>query len=233
MLPWHRALASLLLCVSAHAGIVIVRSGQALQFTDAVSVAINGKDKVLSLGSQPTAAAASKLPSVRLGGTLLKDADSGVLLQYEAGKPEYLLPEGLPKNAPGDPAGIWKTVRIVYKQSASDKAGTEVSISSLVAFLPSGTRELTALCTDDQALQLIGGKGKSFATQAELMSAAVKAFPADPALAPLEKYVVDAMRSRYEAFETRARSVDVLNQGLQFATLSQAAYPNSPEQDKL
>jgi len=233
MLPWHRALASLLLCVSAHAGIVIVRSGQALQFTDAVSVAINGKDKVLSLGSQPTAAAASKLPSVRLGGTLLKDADSGVLLQYEAGKPEYLLPEGLPKNAPGDPAGIWKTVRIVYKQSASDKAGTEVSISSLVAFLPSGTRELTALCTDDQALQLIGGKGKSFATQAELMSAAVKAFPADPALAPLEKYVVDAMRSRYEAFETGAGSVDVLNQGLQFATLSQAAYPNSPEQDKL
>jgi len=222
------------LCVSARAGIVIVRSGQGLQFTDAVSIAINGKDKALSLGSQPTmAAGASKLPAVRLGGTLLKDADSGVLLQYDAGKADYLVPEGLPKNAPSDPAGIWKSVRIVYKQSASDKAGTEVSISSLVAFLPAGAEELTALCKDDQALQLIGGKGKGFSTQVELMSAAVKAYPSNPALAPLEKYVADAMRSRYETFEAGAGGVDVLNQGLEFATLSQAVYPNSAEQDKL
>jgi hypothetical protein len=41
------------------------------------------------------------------------------------------------------------------------------------------------------------------------------------------------MRSRYDAFENGAGGVDVLDQGLQFATLSQAVYPNSPEQDKL
>jgi len=51
-------------------------------------------------------------------------------------------------------------------------------------------------------LQLIGGKGKSFPTQVELMSAAVKAYGTDPAMAPLEKYVGEGMRSRYEAFET-------------------------------
>ena len=102
-----------------------------------------------------------------------------------------------------------------------------------MAFLPAGVEDLATLCKDTGALQLIGGKGKSFPTQVELMSAAVKAYASDPAMAPLEKYVADAMRSRYEAFENGAGGIDVLNQGLEFATLSQSVYPNSPEQDKL
>ena len=232
--PLHRVLACLFLCVSAHAGILVSRSEQGLQFGSAVSITINGKDKALSLGSQPALGGAiSKLSSTRLEGTLLKDGDSGVLLRYETGKAEYLLPQGLPKNAPTDPAGIWKTAKIVYKQSPSDKAGTDISISSFVAFLPAGEQDLAALCTDAQALELIGGKGKSFPTQVELMAAAVKAFAANPAMAPLEKYVEDAMRSRYEAFENGAGGVEVLNQGLQFVTMSQSVYPNSPQQDKL
>jgi len=233
-LPLQRVIACLVLCVSARAGVLVFRSEQGLRFTDAVAVSVNGKDKAVSLGSEPTISGAiSKLLAVHLAGTLLKDADSGVLLEYAPGKVEYLLPQGLPKNAPDDPAGIWKSARIVYKQSASDKAGTEISVTSFVAFLPAGTGGLTALCTDAQALQLIGGKGKGFPTQVELMSAAVKAYAADPALALLEKYVADGMRSRYEAFENGTGGVDVLNQGLEFAKLSQSVYPNSPEQNKL
>ena len=233
-LPLRRVLAALFLCVSAHAGILVFRSEQGLQFADAIAITINGKDKALSLGSQPTiGAAVSKLAAAHLAGTLLKDGDSGVLLKYEPGKADYLLPEGLPKNAPEDPAAIWKTAKIVYKQSAADKAGTDISIASFVAFLPAGAEELTTLCTDALAMQLIGGKGKSFPTQVELMSAAVKAYATNPAMAPLEKYVADAMRSRYEAFENGTGGIEVLKQGLQFSTMSQSVYPNSPEQDKL
>jgi hypothetical protein len=221
------------LCASARAGILVVRSERGLQFTDAVAIAVNGKDKALSLGSQPTAGAASKRSAARLAGTLLKDSDAGVLLEYAPGNANYLLPEGLPKNAPDDPAGAWKAARIVYKQSASDKAGTEVSFASFVAFLPAGAADLAALCRDTGALELIGGKGKSFPTQVELMTAAVNAYGTDPAMTSLEKYVADAMRSRYEAFENGAGGIDVLNQGLDFATLSQSAYSKSREQDQL
>ncbi|MGA2038249.1 MAG: hypothetical protein ABSH42_03140 [Bryobacteraceae bacterium] len=222
-----------MLCASARAGILVIRSDHGLQFTGAVSIAVNGKDKAISLGSQPTAGAASKRSTVRLAGTLLKDSDAGVMLEFESGSADYLLPEGLPKNAPDDPAGAWKAARIVYKQSSSDKAGTEVPFAGFVAFLPAGAADLAALCRDAGALQLIGGKGKSFPTQVEFMTAAVKAYGADPAMAPLEKYVADGMRSRYEAFENGTGGVDALNQGLAFATLSQSAYPSSPEQDKL
>ncbi len=227
-------LACLLVCGSARAGILIYRSEQGVQFTDAVAITVNGKDKVLSLGNQPIAGAAvSKQSAAHLAKILLKDGDAGVLLQYEPGNADYLLPEGLPKNAPDDPAAAWKTARIAYKQSASDKAGTEVSFASFVAFLPAGAGELAALCKDAAALQLIGGKGKNFSTQVELMSAAAKAYATDPAMVSLAKYVADAMRGPYEAFENGAGGIEVLRRGLDVVPLSQAVYPNSPEQEKL
>ena len=133
------ALACFLWAVPAHSGILVLRKAGSLQFVDAISVTVNGKDKALSMGDQPKASAPfSKLPAVRLGGTLLRDSDSGVLAQYEPGKAEYLMPEGLPKNASGGPAEIWKETRVSYKKSASEKAGTEVATAEFVAFLPGG-----------------------------------------------------------------------------------------------
>ena len=134
-------MACLCLGATAHAGILIIRSEQGLKFTDAAAITVNGKDKALSLGDKPAIGGAiSKLPAATLAGILLKDSDSGVLLeyQYQSGKSEYLLPQGLPKDAPDDPAGIWKTARIAYKQAASDKTGTDIEISDFVAFLPDG-----------------------------------------------------------------------------------------------
>jgi hypothetical protein len=164
---------------------------------------------------------------------LLKDADAGVLAHYEAGKAEYLLPQGLPKTAPDNPAAIWTSTKISYKKSAQDKVGEDVPAAAFVAFLPVGAEELTRLCMDEAALQLIGGKGKSFPAQIELMSAVVKAYPSNPAMAPLGKFVEDSMRRRYDQFESGAAGIESLTQGLKFVELSQAVYPNNPDQEKL
>jgi len=169
------------------------------------------KDKALSLGSQPTGTAGSKRSSARLAGTLLKDGDAGVLLEYDSGNANYLLPEGLPKNAPDDPAGAWKEQDRI-QQSSSDKAGTEVPFDSFVAFLPAGVADLAALCKE-RRVAVDRREGQEFSHQVELMSAAVKAYGTDPAMAPLEKYVGEGMRSRYEAFENGVGGIDVLNRG--------------------
>ncbi|MCX6630267.1 MAG: hypothetical protein NTW28_21830, partial [Candidatus Solibacter sp.] len=199
-----------------------------------MAVTFNTKDKALNLGAQPKLSGPiSKLPATPLNGVLLQDSDAGVLAHYEQGKAEYLLPQGLPKTAPDNPAAIWKTTKISYKKSAQDKVGSEVAAAAFVAFLPAGAEELTRLCMDEAALQLIGGKGKSFAAQIELMSAVVKAYASNAAMAPLGKFVEDSMRGRYDQFESGAAGVDVLTQGLKFVELSQAVYPNHPEQEKL
>jgi hypothetical protein len=232
--PIFRLLACWYISTAAHAGILVSRTEQGLQFTDAVAVTFNTKDKALSLGDQPKISGpVSKLPVAHAGGMLLQDSDAGVLAHYEAGKVEYLIPQGLPKTAPDNPAAIWKTTKISYKKSAQDKVGADVAAAAFVAFLPVGAEELTRLCMDDVALQLIGGKGKSFPAQIELMSAVVKAYPSNPAMAPLGKFVEDSMRRRYDLFESGAAGVDALTQGLKFVDLSQAVYPNDAEQEKL
>jgi hypothetical protein len=231
---FRRLLACLFVTLSAHAGILISRSDQGLQFTDATSLLFNGKEKVLSLGARPAAASQlSKLPAARLSGAVFKDPDSGVLAQYSAGRIEYLVPQVLAKGSPDDPAAVWKTAKIVFKQSSADKAGTEVPSEAFVAFLPGGLEELVRLCTDSQALALLGGKAKASGTQMEWMSAVVRKYPNGPALAPIEQYLEGAMRTRYVAFENGTGGLDLLQQGLEFAKLSQAVYPNLPNQEKL
>ena len=233
-IPFFRHLACWCASAAAYAGILVSRSEQGLQSTDAIAVTFNSKDKVLSLGDQPKLSGPiSKLPTSHLNGILLKDCDAGVLAHYEQGKAEYLLPQGLPKSAPDDPAAIWKTTKISYKKSAQDKAGAEVAAAAFVAFLPAGAEELTRLCMDEAALELIGGKGKSFPAQIELMSAAINAYPSNAAMAPLGKFVEDAMRRRYEQFESGAAGMDSLTEGLKFVELSQAVYPHDAEQEKL
>ena len=218
----------------AHAGILVSRNEQGLQFTDAVTITLNTKDKARSLGASPKAAGPiNKLPQTPVAGTLLRDSNSGILLKYEEGAPEYLIPENLPKTAPEDPAAIWKTSKITFKKTAQDKAGADIAFSAFVAFLPGGAEELTKLCMDDVALTFVGGNGKAFPAQIELMSAVVKAYNNNPAMAPLSKFVEDAMRRRYNAFESGVAGPEALTEGLKFVELSQAVYPTNPEQDKL
>ncbi len=195
---------------------------------------MNTKDKAHSLGGQPKASGPiNKLPQVPLAGTLIRDSDAGVLARYEQGKLDYVVPQGLPKTAPEDPAAIWKTAKVTYKKTAQDKAGTEVAAAAFVAFLPGGAEELTRMCMDETALQVIGGKGKAFPAQIELMAAVVKAYNNNPAMAPLGRFVEESMRRRYDAFENGSAGVEAITEGLKFVELSQAVYPANAEQDKL
>ena len=227
-------MACLCACTAAQAGILVSASDKGLQFTDAVAITINGKDKVLNLGPEPKLKGPiGKLASTHLTGTLLKNGVTNVIRMSDESAANYILPDGLPKNAPSDPAAIWRTAKISYKKSASDKMPMDIALADFVAFLPGGPEELTRLCTDEQDLELIGGPGKTFQTQLAWLSAVIKAYTTNPAMAPLQKYIAAAMRQRYENFESGTGGVDVLEQGLKFAGLSQEVYPQQPEQVQL
>jgi hypothetical protein len=231
----HLSLLILLLAGFAQAGILISRSESGLVFSEAAVITVNGKDRVLSLGAQPKIAGpVGRLAAFRLGGALLKDGDAATMAAYEAGGDvTYLLPQGAPKDAAGEPGAIWRTAKIAYRKSPSDKAPAEVSTAAFVAFLPAGAEALAKLCMDSRALELIGGKGKAFAAQVELISAAVKTYASNPAMGAVERYVEEAMRQRHSAFESGAAGVDALEEGLRYAALSLETYPAQPEQERL
>jgi hypothetical protein len=222
------------LCCAAQAGIVITRTDKGLQFTEAAAVLINAKDKALVLGAEPKLnGPIGKLKDVKLGGSLVKDVTSKTIGTYEAEEMEYLLPENLPKGGPTDPAEIWRGARIAYKKAANDKVPTDVPTAGFVAFLAGGPEELTRFCLEERALELVGGKGKTFATQLEWIAAVVQANAANPAMAPLERYVENSLRGRFEQFETGTAGLEVLEQAMKLAELSQKIYPNQAGQAQL
>ncbi len=97
------------------AGIVVTHTDKGFQFGDAVSLNVNGKDKVLNLGANskiedPTA----KLASIKLGETLYRDQATGFFALSSEGSIHYVLPEGNPKGTELAWA-MWGNARIRLK----------------------------------------------------------------------------------------------------------------------
>lgn len=215
----------------AFGGVVVTRTDKGFQFADAVSISVNGKDKVLNLGGNPKIEnAAAKLAQVKLGETLYRDQASGYFALSSEGSTHYVLPEGNPKGTELAWA-MWNAARITAK--GSDKTQTEVPAATFVAFVPGDVRELVDMARSEPEVRMIDSSTGTFATQLSLILAVAKNYPQDPACRSLQKYVEDAMRTRYEQFENGTATFEVLDQGLRYSEVSQALYPALPEQAKL
>lgn len=224
-----------LFAAAASPGVLVTRSAKGIQFSEAISISINGKDKALDAGPEaPAPGPVGKLPSVKLESrSLFLDKDKSALVLFADSNLSYLFPEGLPKKEPTTIKAAWSSANISYKHSKSDKQQGQVAIADFVAFLSGDVPELVSLCTNEQLLTLVGGSGNAFATEMELLPAVVKSYSTDPAIAPLQHGVERAMLSRFERFESGTATRDVLEQALKLADLSAAAYPNVPAQAKL
>lgn len=223
-----------LLAAAAQGGVLVSQNAKGFQFVEAAAITVDGKDKVLNAGPEPRLEGpVGKLPSVKLDGSLMKDKNTGALVLSTDGSITYVLPEGAAKNPPASLGAAWANPAIAYKKSKADKDPGEIPASEFIAFLPGDLSELVSLCMNRRMMALIGGSGKAFATELDFIAAVVKAFPADPAVAPLQKYVARSMRERFDQFEGGTATVEVLDQALKLADLSAAIYPNAPEQAKL
>lgn len=224
----------LLASTAGASGLLVFRGGGKLQFSEAISLQINGKDKALVLGATPDSSAAAKdLPTVRLVSTLVKDANSGVVAVYSrAQPPRFLYPDGLSRKPAPPAVEAWKDSKITFRKSQADKTPMEVPANQFVAFLAGGVEELADLCTDADALKLIGGAGGVFPAQLELTAAAVAAYGSSTAMASVERHVAGVMRTRAERFESGTDSAQSLDEGLRFARLSAEAYPALAEHER-
>lgn len=221
-------------CGLADGGVVVSRTSKGIQFSEALSVTINGKDKVLVLGSEPKLnSPVSKLPSRKLDGSLILDRRAGAFFLSSSDALVYIFPEGLPKKEVPSVAAAWTGANISFKKSKSDKSPDEIPAASLIAFLADGVHELVDLCADDRLLSLIGGADGAFATKLDLMAATVARYPTDPAVGPMQKNLERAMVSRYQQFESGTENLEALTQALKLAELSQVVYPNVAEQARL
>lgn len=233
MVCWLRILTlSFVVSLAAQAGVLVLRSAGKLQFSDALDLEINGKDKAFVLPGRPDPAPPPKnLASFRLGPTLIRDSDSGILATYSPGaQPRFLFPDGLSRKTPSPASVAWNESVFSYKKTPSDKTRTQTPAADFVAFLAAGPEELAALCMDENALRLAAGE-QFFSFQLELTAEAVAAYSAHPAMARVEREILAFMLARLDRFDTGNNSALSLAEGLRFAGLSARAYPANPAHD--
>ena len=216
----------------SNAGIVVTHTDKGYQFSEAVSINVNGKDKVLNLGADPKAQSSNgKYPSIKLDEALYRDSATSLFALSSEGSLSYVIPEGLAKGTQPDPVASWNAARISGK--GPDKTQSDIPAASFVAYLPGDLPALVNLARSDYSIRLIDSSNKSFETQLSLIAAVVKAYPKEQASMALARYVQDAMRRRYESFQNGTANVEVLDQALKFAELSKAVFESAPEQAKL
>lgn len=215
-------------------GLLIQRTGGALQFSPATGLNVNSKDRALTLGDKPVfSVPVNKLGNVKLGATLILDKATGVVAQYAPGAtPQYLYPSGLSKKESPQPPEAWKDSVVTFKKSEKDKAAVTMPMAEFVAYLSGGVKELADICMDEGALKLIGGPAGAFPAQLELTAAAVAAHGSNPAMASVERRILGFMQLRQERFDAGVDSSKSLNEGLRFAELSAKAFPDQPEHKK-
>jgi hypothetical protein len=216
-------------------GLIVYKNAAGVQFAEAISLKVNDKDKVLSLGPEAVISGpVNKLAQVRIAGILLNAGGPGVIGLYTPGQPlQYSLPQGLAKNTSTTAAEAWKDAELAYRKSKDDKAPATVSAAEFLAYLPEGVPELATLCRDNEALAILGGKAGAFPIQIELLSAAVAAYGTNPEMVQVESYVRQTMQNNLDRFDSGLESLKSLEQGLQFSRLSSKAYATLPEHQKL
>jgi len=163
---------------------------------------------------------------VRLGATLIKDADVDIVAQFEAQGSRLPVPQGSARNTPPDVIASGRAPHRLPEIAVGKDPGGGASrgVSGLVT---RGTEELVALCQDPNASSS-GRHGEGFAMQLELIAATVNAYPADEQVAQLARYVEQFLRDSWEQFERGAAGWSA-GSGLKFAALSQSLYPNLAE----
>ncbi|MBA3975740.1 MAG: hypothetical protein C0504_16160 [Candidatus Solibacter sp.] len=213
--------------MAAQGGLLVLRSGGKIQFSEALDLEINGKDKAFSLPGRPEPAPPPRnLPSFRLGPTLVKDAATGVVAAHApAAPPRFLFPDGLSRKTPAPAAEAWKESVLSYKKAQSDKTRTQTPAADFVAYLAGGVDELAGFCMDEGALRLAAGE-QSFQFQLELTAEAVASYKAHPAMAGVGREIQAVMEARLERFDKGIDSAKSLDEGLRLAELSSRAYPD-------
>jgi hypothetical protein len=208
------------------AGLLITRTGDGLQFSEAVDLEINARNRVFALPGKPgPSPPASGLPAVRLGPTMIQDAETGAIVLYaRGGEIRYVFPDGLPKKTPLPAAQAWQQSIFSYKAAPSEKNRLQLPGAEFVAYLAGGVEELADFCSDEDALRLAAAD-RFFQFRLELTARAISAYGSTAPMARLEREILAAMESRLARFERGIGGVAALMEGLQFAELSAAAFP--------
>lgn len=233
-------------CAAVAAGaapfVVVLRSGTSWQVVEAEKIAFNGKDKLRSgvskkldlspdeykrLAAQPIAS----LGTLRIHG-------GGYLLRRQGAEWNPVAPDGAAPKGPTSYAALWASATATLQKTKDSKSAAAIRIADVFAILPAGTRDeaVTAFLEDERNFQGAGEKDDqaSFDERMALLigvAGTVGSAPGAPG-ARIQQMLLAPMESINQQLSSGIAKFSDLQRALQYASVSDRAYPNDDRQKK-
>lgn len=236
----------LLLLLTSFAGVaaagevaIITRvAGNAWQFESAEKVLINGKGKIRTASAGETQVRADeykKLPLQIVGQAALRSHANGCLAYRAGGSWAPVFPDGAQSKTTVGCVALWQSARIEVFKEKNSKAGTEVAFADLFAILPGSNPSDAAVdfLMDPSNFTGVGEKDESAAFEERMsLLVGVASLANEAAAAKLKRLLLSAMDSSLRECNGAIARLSTLEQGLQFAVVSEKAFPADAEQKR-
>ena len=220
--------------------VVVLRAGgSSWQVLEAEKLTFNGKDKLragLSKKLDLSADDYKRLQDLPIAGMgTLRMHAGGYLLRKQGADWNPVAPDGASPKGPSSYAALWASATAVLQKTKDSKSASSIRIADLFAVLPAGTRDeaIATFLEDEQNFRGVGEKDEAAAFD-ERMSLLI-GVAASVAGAPgtkLQQMLLSPMTTLNQQLGAGIAHYSDLQRGLQYAAVSEKAYPNDDSQKK-
>ncbi len=226
-------------CAAAGAApfVVVLRSGSSWQVVEAEKVTFNGKDKLRAGASNKLDLSPDDykrlqdLPVEGMGALRMHAA--GYLLRKLSGEWTPVAPDGANPKGPTSYAALWGSATAVMQKTKDSKSAAAVRVADLFAVLPAGTRDeaIASFLEDEKNFQGVGEKDENAAFQERMsLFLGVAGSVGGASGTKLQQMLLAPMTAINQELGAGIAHYADLQRGLQYAAVSEKAYPNDAAQ---
>jgi hypothetical protein len=217
--------------------VVVLKSGSTWQVVEAEKVTFNGKDKLRAGVSKKLDLSPDdykRLQDLPLEGMgALRMHAAGYLLRKQGGEWTPVAPDGASPKGPTSYAGLWGSATAMVQKTKDSKSAAAVRMADLFAVLPAGTRDeaIATFLEDEHNFEGVGEKDDNAAFQERMsLFLGVAGSVAGAPGTKLQQMLLAPMTALNQQLGAGIAHYSDLQRGLQFAAVSEKAYPNDAAQ---
>jgi hypothetical protein len=219
--------------------VVLKPGGASWQVLEAEKITFDGKDKLRSGSSKkldlsPDEYKRLQAQPIPLAGTVRMHA-GGYLVHKQGGDWQPVAPDGATVKAATSYAALWSSATATLQKTKDAKSAAAIQIADLFAVLPAGARDeaVAAFLEDEHNFQGVGEKDADAAFQERMsllvgVAGSVTGAPGTR----IQYLLLLPMVTINQQLSTGIAHYSDLQRGLQFAKVSDVAYPDDERQKK-
>jgi hypothetical protein len=221
----------------AHAILILHPADGSWRIQEADRIVFNGKDKLRAAAANASNVRPDEYkkfePITILQAGVIRKHAGGFLVRKHENVWQPILPDGLGLKQSTSLAAVWSSATVAVQQDKKAKSLTPIAVADLFAELPGADRDraIADFLLDASDFRGVGedGEAAAFEERMSLLAGVAPTLAGAPA-ARVRQWLLSEMQSIDRKLSAGSAHIVDLNRGLQYAAVSDQAYPNDEAQ---